>query len=234
MTIRGILFDKDGTLIDFDQTWVPAYDVAAAAVARRAARPELAARLLAAGGRDPASGRIDPESMLAWGATTEIVERWAAAAGLADNDLLAAEIAAIFDATATGNPVALADLDSLFTRLTASGYRLGVATMDGEQSARAMLAACGALAHLDFVAGHDSGHGAKPDAGMVVAFCRALGLTPAEVAVVGDTPSDLKMARAAGAGLAIGVLTGLTPAAQLAPLADHLLASVAKLETVLG
>ena len=86
---------------------------------------------------------------------------------------------------------------------------------------------------IDFLAGHDSGHGLKPDAGMVAAFCRANGLEPREVAVVGDTPADMAMARAAGAGLAIGVLTGPTPADRLAPLADHLLASVAEIDTLL-
>ncbi len=233
MKIRGILFDKDGTLIDLDATWLPVYRAAARHVADRAGRPGLAERLLADSGRDPASGRIDPESPLAWAATTAIAQAWAARAGGVDRAVLAAEISAMFHADAATNPVPLTDLGPLLGGLRARGYRLGVATMDAEPSARAMLATCGALKHLDFLAGHDSGHGLKPDAGMVAAFCRAGGLEPREVAVVGDTPADLKMARAAGAGLAIGVLTGPTPADRLAPLADHLLASVAEIDTLL-
>ncbi len=233
MTIRGILFDKDGTLIDLDATWLPAYRAATSLVADRAGRPELAERLLAEGGRDPASGRIDPDSLLAWASTTAIARTWAARAGARDSDALAAEILTIFEVQTATNAVALADLGPLFAGLRARGYRLGVATMDGVASSRAMLAACGGLAEIDFVAGHDSGHGQKPDPGMVTAFARAFGLAAREIAVVGDTTADMEMARAAGAGLAIGVLTGPTPADRLAPLADLLLASVAEIDTVL-
>ncbi len=231
--IRGILFDKDGTLIDLDATWLPAYRAATNLVADRAGRPGLAERLLVEAGRDPASGRIDPDSPLAWATTTEIARTWAARAGANDSDALAAEILAIFDAQTATNEVALADLGQLFAGLRARGYRIGVATNDGEASSRAVLAACGALAEIDFIAGHDSGYGQKPDPGMVTAFARAGGLTVREIAVVGDTPADMKMARAAGAGLAVGVLTGPTPADRLAPLADHLLANVAEIDKVL-
>ena len=68
---------------------------------------------------------------------------------------------------------------------------------------------------------------------MVLGFCAATGLAPAEVLVVGDTDRDMMMARAAGAGLAVGVLTGATPREPLEALADHVIASVLEIETIL-
>ena len=60
----------------------------------------------------------------------------------------------------------------------------------------------------------------KPAPDMVLHLCRAVGVPPTRTAVVGDSPADLRMARAAGAGLAIGVLTGVGGRADLEPLAD--------------
>ena len=56
---------------------------------------------------------------------------------------------------------------------------------------------------------------------------------PTEVAVVGDNLHDLEMGRRAEAGLLIGVLSGTSGQRELAPVADHLLASVADLEALL-
>jgi phosphoglycolate phosphatase len=47
--------------------------------------------------------------------------------------------------------------------------------------------------------------------------------------VIGDNPHDLEMARSAGAGVAIGVLSGTGTPEALAPLADHVLDSVCDL-----
>ena len=46
------------------------------------------------------------------------------------------------------------------------------------------------------------------------------------IAVIGDNRHDLEMARSAGAGAAIGVLSGNGGRADLAPLADAVLDSV--------
>jgi len=86
---------------------------------------------------------------------------------------------------------------------------------------------------MDFVCGYDSGFGHKPGPGMVDAFCRTAGLPAKSIAVVGDSPHDLDMARAAGAGLAIGVLTGVSPRETLVLHADLVLDSIADLETAL-
>jgi phosphoglycolate phosphatase len=64
---------------------------------------------------------------------------------------------------------------------------------------------------------------------MVLHLCAALGVAPGRTAVVGDAPADLAMARAAGAGLTIGVLSGVGAAADLEPLADVVIASVDRL-----
>ena len=67
---------------------------------------------------------------------------------------------------------------------------------------------------------------------MVEGFCAATGLVAGAVAVVGDNLHDLEMGRAAGAGLLVGVLSGTSSLAELAPFADHVLDSIADLEAL--
>jgi phosphoglycolate phosphatase len=109
--------------------------------------------------------------------------------------------------------VPVTDLVSLFQRLRGRGLKLGIATMDGTAVTEATLLRIAARELVDFLTGWDGGHGIKPDPGMVLAFCAAVDVPPRETAVVGDNLADLAMARAAGAGLAIAVLTGGCPAA---------------------
>jgi phosphoglycolate phosphatase len=60
----------------------------------------------------------------------------------------------------------------------------------------------------------------------VLYLCATLGVAADRTAVVGDAPADLRMARAAGAGRVIAVLTGVGDRAILEPLADVVLDSI--------
>jgi phosphoglycolate phosphatase len=229
--IRAVLFDKDGTLIDFRATWLPAYE---AIVGRLVDADEQAAdRLLAAGGYDRATGRIDPSSVLAAGTNVEIAALWAGLIGHDDVAALATRVNREFMQHAETSMVPVTDLPALFRGLRQKGLRLGVATNDSEAALRAQILRLQIGELLDFFCGYDSGHGAKPGPGMVEAFARALALPAAAIAVVGDSLHDLDMARAAGAGLTIGVLTGASPRETLAPHADHVIASIAEIESIL-
>lgn len=230
--IRAVLFDKDGTLFDFFGTWAPAYEIIAGELAEGDA--DLALSLLRAGGHDPRSGRLDPRSILAGGTNLELAELWAPMLGRDDVATLASQLDLFFRAHTATSSRPVTDLPALFRRLRARGLKLGVATMDSHAAAEAALAAFGIAGLVDFFTGYDTGHGIKPGPGMVQAFARAVGVPTAAVAVVGDTLHDLEMAHAAKAGLAVGVLTGATPREVLAPHADHVLGSIAELESLLG
>jgi phosphoglycolate phosphatase len=77
----------------------------------------------------------------------------------------------------------------------------------------------------------DDGVGVKPDPRMLQAICEAVRVAPARTAVVGDSLVDLEMARGAGAGAVIGVLSGIGDEDHLTPVADLILPSVASLLT---
>ena len=61
---------------------------------------------------------------------------------------------------------------------------------------------------------------------MATAFCAASRLKPEDVAIVGDTPHDIRTGRNAGLGLCIGVLSGAGSKADLRE-ADVILSSLA-------
>jgi phosphoglycolate phosphatase len=116
-------------------------------------------------------------------------------------------------------------LPALLDDLRARGLVLGIATNDAEAPARAHLTSTGILDRFAFVAGYDSGHGAKPGPGQLLAFAEAAGLHPAEVVMVGDSAHDLMAGRSAGMAT-VGVLTGVAGERDLAHLADVVLPDI--------
>lgn len=233
--IRGALFDKDGTLIDFTATWRGLVEGMIGDYA--GADAALAGALGAAIGFDRATGLFLPGSPVVAGSTAEVaalmaalLPRVSAAEIEAEANRRAAAAGAGDDAGLTPTP----DLKPTLERLRGMGLALGIATHDSEEAARAHARALGVDGLFCFFAGYDSGHGLKPGPGMPLAFCRAAGLEPAEMVMVGDSVHDLGAGRAAGAAAAIGVLTGPATEAALAPHADIVLGAVADLPDVLA
>ena len=74
MTIKAILFDKDGTLLDYHATWTEVNLKAATTAARGEA--DLARELLMLADADPETGRAEAGGLFAAGNSAEIAEAW--------------------------------------------------------------------------------------------------------------------------------------------------------------
>jgi phosphoglycolate phosphatase len=222
--IRGILFDKDGTLVDYWHTWLPINRQAALYAA--GGDRLLADELLRLGGHDPATDRVTPGSPLAAGDFDDTAQAFATHPDAPSAAALAAGIEQVFRSGGAAHSVLISGARATVAGLKARGMRIGIATNDSVGGLEASLAPHDILPLLDFAAGCDSGYGAKPDPRMVLAFCRSVGIDASEVAVVGDAVHDLAMGRAAGAGLVIGVLSGTSGRGDLEGYADRILDSV--------
>ncbi|MGL4241419.1 MAG: HAD family hydrolase [Beijerinckiaceae bacterium] len=228
--IKGVLFDKDGTIFDFQKSWAPINLEAA----RHASGGDdaLRRRLLEVGGVDPATGYARADGLMAAGNAAEIAEAWISAGCRIEQAALTSALDDIFFDGAA-NMVPAADLPVLMDRLAGRGFKLGIASSDSEAGVRAAAELFGIAPFMSFLCGYDSGHGHKPEAGMALAFCRACGLKPSEIAVVGDSAHDMEMGRRAGVALRIGVLTGAGTRKTLAPHADAVVDSIADIERLL-
>lgn len=221
--IKAILFDKDGTLFDFKATWGAWTNGLLAELAQ--GNDIIAQAMAQAIGYDRQTHNFAPDSPVIAGTPQEIA-----------TVLLpfvpghsAASLLRLMNEAASNAPMAEATpLVPLLDDLARRGLTLGVATNDAEAPARAHLWATGIEERFDFIAGFDSGFGAKPDPGMLLAFADAVGVRPADVLMVGDSRHDLAAGRAAGMRT-MGVLTGLAQEVALAPLADIVVAHIGQL-----
>ena len=226
-----VVFDKDGTLIDFDAMW-GGWTLELGRRLDGATRRPVAGDVFAAIGFDPVNGRIRAGAPLAVATMAElgevvaaVVRRWCPS--------VAAARRAVESAWFRPDPVAAAvptaDLPTLFRRLRGADRLIAVATTDDRAPTDATLRGLGVREHVSALACGDDGVGVKPDPAMVLAICTALRVAPDRVAIVGDTPADLAMGRSAGAGRVIGVLTGVGGRSELELLADAVLGSVGEL-----
>lgn len=226
--VQALLFDKDGTLFHFGETWNA---WALSAIARFAGEDEdLRAALAQAARYDLESRSFAPDSPVIAGTNREAAECFLSV--LPGYDL--PQVEAILTELAKEAPlVPTVDLPASLTALKHAGLALGLMTNDSESAARSHLGQAGILDLFDFVAGFDSGHGAKPDAAPLLAFADAVRLPPQRCAMIGDSSHDLTAGRAAGMKT-VGVLTGPARAPDLAPLADVILPDIGHLPVWLG
>lgn len=229
--IRGVLLDKDGTLIDFPETWGQAMPSIIGRTAAAAADriPALAEAL----GFDLASGVFRPGSPFIAGSSADFVPAVALAAGVDCTDDYIAAFDLICEEEGLKTLTAIGDPAGMIRRLVDAGIAVGIATNDGERSARRQAEALGLGAMLTYIAGYDSGFGVKPAPGMISAFAAQLDCPAGALVMVGDSTHDLVAGRAAGA-MTVAVLTGYATRASLAPNADHILDDHSNLPDLIG
>ncbi len=219
--IKGLLFDKDGTLFDFNKSW--------GAWARQFIDdfvPDQEKRLALANAFDfdYENAVFLPHSAIIAGTSQEIFQAIASVFPEMPADQIAD---AVIRSTRAAPMAPVCDLPSYFGALKADGYVLGIATNDSQGGAERQLEQFGILELFDYVAGADSGYGAKPGAGMCQGFLQTQNLSPEQAVMIGDSPYDIISGQAAGL-LTVGVLTGTASVDDLA-MADIVLPDITQI-----
>jgi phosphoglycolate phosphatase len=229
------IFDKDGTLIDFEYAWgqqtVAGVERLLAAVQGSDALRRDIYRSL---GYDPQTRRTAGTGPLATAATAKlstIVATVLYQQGLSWDEA-EAHVKNSFEAGMAAIPLRelvrpVAGVRALLNDLRRANVRVAVVTTDDRTSTRAMLALLGIEDQLDFLACGDDPIPTKPAPDAVLKACAELGVEPGRTLVVGDTLTDMVMAERARAGCRAAVLTGVGARDSLAPHADVVLNSIA-------
>lgn len=228
-----VIFDKDGTLLDFTATWVNIIDELLAAIGRRLAMHDgLSRRMQASLGVSCQERRIDGGGPFAMGTDDEVYVllaaclyqeglRWDKAQAVVHEALAETFRGPVREKNLCAAPGAI----ELLRLLKSRGILTAVATNDNRTDATRDMEVIGALPYLDLVVGADSVTHTKPAPDMIHLICRELGQTPQHAVMIGDTMMDALMGRNAGVMLNIGI-SGIVPAEELATVAHAVIASL--------
>lgn len=183
LSLRAIVFDLDGTLID------SAGDLATALN-----------RVLDESGRTQVT-LAQVKRMIGDG-SAKLVERGFAATGAppnaADIPTHLARFLEIYEAGADELTRLYEGVADTIAALDARGLKLGICTNKPDRATRGVLATFGLDRHFAAAAGGDAFSVRKPDPGHVLGVLARLGVQPAEAVMVGDNEHDAAAARAAG------------------------------------
>ena len=225
--IKGLLFDKDGTLFDFEKTWNSWASRILCEVSEQSdvSIDELAAVI----DFDLKTGKLLHQSIVIAGTHRQVTAALHSKLPNWNFDELESYL---LDVVIETPQYEVVPLKRLFQNFKSQGFFIGVMTNDTEKGAQAHLEAVGILDLLDFLAGSDTGYGCKPSPEPLLAFAEATNLKPDEIAMVGDSLHDLQAADAAGM-VKIAVLTGMATESQLKNYSDIVLPSIADLSNLL-
>lgn len=186
--LRAVLFDLDGTLIDTAADLIGTLDDVRSELGLPPCKEALPPALAARGGR----------GLLALGFPDDpgAVER------------LLPRYLEVYAARLTRSSRPYAGIDAMLAALAAAGVASAIVTNKPEALARRLLDELGWSSRFAALVGGDSLSVRKPAPEPIWHVCAALGLSPAQTAMVGDDRRDIEAGRAAGCALTVAAAYG--------------------------
>ena len=234
---RCVVFDKDGTLIDFHAVWGPRLVRGATELAVAADLGDsFLAHLYQAAGYDAGNGRTSGQGPLATAPLHQFIVIiasilfqhgiiWDKALELS-NEHMGASMTAT---PTTQEVIPRGAVAESLARLVEADILAVIATTDNQHATKIMLNALEVEPFFaDVRCGDDEGP-VKPDVAVLNEIADSLQLEVGELIMVGDTVSDLAMARKAGTALCVGITGGAGSAEELASHADVLINDIGEI-----
>jgi phosphoglycolate phosphatase-like HAD superfamily hydrolase len=228
--IKGILLDKDGTILDIDKTWVPVARRVCKALAEEYAPDIDPAELLQAIGIE--GDFVNPAGSMAKGTNadiaSDIMQVMRGYGKEIEVEAFSAKSEHYFNSFSIDVQVipTVEDLPELLGRLKKKGLVIGLATADTLISAKNCLLKLNVLELFEYIGSDDGIIKPKPATEMMEVFCQKYGMQPSEVVMVGDTMTDMAFGRNTGAGVLIGIEK---ESSEVGETADYVISSVAEL-----
>lgn len=237
MKADAIIFDKDGTLLDFDAFWVTISVKAMEDILMRFDTPDVPIYeiLESFGVHD---GITDIEGILCKGTykqmgqiVYDILCTYGCTASC--NEVTNAVIEAYNQNADAGNIKATCpDLVQILTHFKEQNKKLAIVTTDNKEITLKCLRKLGIEELFDKIYTDDGKMPTKPNPYCITDFCKNTGISPKNIVMVGDTMTDMHFAKNAGI-TAIALAATDKSCAVLSPLADAVIPSLSKLPDIL-
>lgn len=241
-----VIFDKDGTLIDFNlmwATWVEGFAWKLENVAREEAEAakmpksmNVREQLFHYMGYDYLKRRVVSKGALCCTPMGEL-RLFGERVLMEEHGFHSEEAKRIVsriwempDPKALARP--LGDLPKLFTTLRDHGMKIAVCTTDNHRATVETLEHLEIMHMVDVVVGGDDPLPPKPSPDQIYHICSKVGVLPQNTIMVGDTNTDAKMGAAAGVGLSVGILDGASSLTDLAEHSDVLIPTLDRLAKI--
>ena len=222
---QAILFDKDGTLIDVHHYWSSMVRLRAEIATSRwdetlSGQPDFIPRFMEALGVDLRTGRMKPEGPVGVKARPQVVA--IATAVLTGHGIAtsAVEVEKVFqeaDVQSAENMapllIILPGVEKFLVEACKRNIKLEIVSTDITARVCKSMDTLGLTSYFNGLFGGDSVARTKPAPDLANKVIALGGYDPRRVAVIGDHPVDIKMGLAADINCNIGVLTGLSSAA---------------------
>ncbi|XGW21871.1 hypothetical protein V3C99_004657 [Haemonchus contortus] len=233
--VKLVIFDKDGTLVDFHRMWLPWAANTVKLLERATGRP-VGPAVYKTLGVDPIQGKV---SMGALAEKTLTGIRADVSVTLQQFGISAKDADSIVERgvpeASPGETAPTCDLPKLFRELRALGCKLALCTADSRAATEQQLRILGIASLLDdVVCGNDSGIIPKPSPLCAIQICKRLDVPLNQAIMVGDTTADLKMGRVAGLKASVAVLTGVGNRDNLKEYSDYFLENVSELPLLIA